>query len=94
MRAATMLNDNPKQAAPFVREFVGKRLIDLETVETALASPSSNHIADPHAILDATRVMANFQAELGTLKKAVDVDVLFDTSFYDAVIQDREQAAQ
>ncbi len=94
MRAATMLNDNPKQAAPFVREFVGKRLIDLETVETALASPSSNYIADPHAILDATRVMATFQAELGTLKKAVDVDALFDTSFYDAVVQDREQAAQ
>lgn len=94
IRAAKLLNDSPEQAAPYVREFVGKRLIDLETVETALASPSSNYIADPHAIQNATRVMAAFQAEQGTLKKAVDIDALFDTSLYDAVMAKGSVAGQ
>lgn len=86
IRAANLLNESPREAAPYVRKFVGKRLIDLKTVETALASPSSNYIADPHAIQDATRVMAKFQAEQGTLKRPVDIDALFDTHDYDAVM--------
>jgi hypothetical protein len=29
--------------------------------------------------------MHDFQAELGTLKQEVDIDTLFDTSFYDGL---------
>ncbi|MBZ9539545.1 ABC transporter substrate-binding protein [Modicisalibacter tunisiensis] len=85
VRATKLLQQHPEQAAPYVRDFVGKRLISEDTVRTALASPSSNYLADPHAIVDATRTMADFQKRIGTLKKPVDVDALFDTSIYDAV---------
>lgn len=93
VRATEMLENDPAQAAPYVREFVGKRLIDEETVTTALSSPSSNYLADPHMIIDATRTMADFQRRIGTLKKPVDVDALFDTSVYDAVMSSTENAA-
>ncbi|MEO1853767.1 ABC transporter substrate-binding protein [Chromohalobacter sp.] len=93
VRATEMLENDPAQAAPYVREFVGKRLIDEETVTAALSSPSSNYLADPHMIIDATRTMADFQRRIGTLKKPVDVDALFDTSVYDAVMPSTENAA-
>ncbi|MBZ5876338.1 ABC transporter substrate-binding protein [Chromohalobacter israelensis] len=93
VRATEMLENDPAQAAPYVREFVGKRLIDEETVTAALSSPSSNYLADPHMIIDATRTMADFQRRIGTLKKPVDVDALFDTSVYDAVMSSPENAA-
>lgn len=93
VRATEMLENEPAKAAPYVREFVGKRLIDEETVTAALSSPSSNYLADPHMIIDATRTMADFQRRIGTLKKPVDVDALFDTSVYDAVMSSTENAA-
>ena len=88
VRATRMLEERPDEAAPYVREFVGKRLISEDTVKAALTSPSSNYLADPHAIVDATQTMADFQQRTGILKKSVDVDALFDTSVYDAVIQE------
>ncbi|MDY7117449.1 ABC transporter substrate-binding protein [Halomonas sp. SSL-5] len=88
LRATEVLVEEPERAAPHVREFVGKRLIELDTVEAALRSPSSNYLADPHAILEATRTMHDFQAAQGTLRKRVDLDALFDTDLYDAVAED------
>ncbi|MCK2185186.1 ABC transporter substrate-binding protein [Halomonas getboli] len=92
LRATRMLTDDPERAAPSVREFVGKRLIPLETVETALASPSSNYVADPHAIREGTRRMHDFQLEQGSLRQAVDLDALFDTSLYDAVVAEHDDS--
>ncbi|TDR56976.1 NitT/TauT family transport system substrate-binding protein [Halomonas ventosae] len=89
LRATEVLVEEPERAAPHVREFVGKRLIGLDTVEAALRSPSSNYLADPHAILEATRTMHDFQAAQGTLRKRVDLDALFDTDLYDAVAEEQ-----
>lgn len=85
LRATEMLLDDPKRAAPHVREFVGRRLIKIETVQAALSSPSSNYISDPHAIRDGTKRMHDFQLSQGTLRKAVDLDTLFDTQLFDEV---------
>ncbi|WP_136247123.1 ABC transporter substrate-binding protein [Halomonas borealis] len=90
LRATDKLTEDPAGAAPSVREFVGKRLIPLEAVETALASPSSNYVADPHAIREGTRRMHDFQLEQGSLRQAVDLDALFDTSLYDAVVDEHD----
>ncbi|QFT83506.1 Putative aliphatic sulfonates-binding protein precursor [Halomonas sp. THAF12] len=92
LRATEMLTEDPEGAAPSVREFVGKRLIPLETVEAALASPSSNYVADPHAIREGTRRMHDFQLEQGSLRQAVDLDALFDTSLYDAVVAENDDS--
>lgn len=88
VKATERLQDDPDAAASDVRDFVGKRLISEATIRDALASPSSNYLADPHAIIDGTRAMADFQRELGTLDKPVDVDALFDTSIFDALDAD------
>ncbi|WP_280553560.1 ABC transporter substrate-binding protein [Halomonas sp. 25-S5] len=88
LRATEVLREEPERAAPHVREFVGKRLIGLDTVEAALRSPSSNYLADPHAIREATRTMHDFQVAQGTLRKRVDLDALFDTDLYDAVAEE------
>jgi len=85
LRATDMLLEEPERAAPHVREFVGRRLIDLATVEAALGSPSSNYISDPHAIREGTRRMHDFQLSQGTLRKEVDLDALFDTRLFDEV---------
>lgn len=85
LRATDMLLEEPERAAPHVREFVGRRLIDLATVEAALRSPSSNYISDPHAIREGTRRMHDFQLSQGTLRKEVDLDALSDTRLFDEV---------
>jgi len=85
LRATDLLLNEPKRAAPHVREFVGRRLIDLATVEAALSSPSSNYISDPYAIREGTRRMHDFQLSQGTLRKEVDLDALFDTRLFDEV---------
>ncbi len=87
IRATQVLEEDPERAAPHVREFVGKRLVPLATVEAALKSPSSNYLSDPHEIIDATRVMRDFQTQNGTLRKSVDIEALFDTQLYDEVSQ-------
>jgi NitT/TauT family transport system substrate-binding protein len=85
VRATTMLENEPVAAAPHVREFVGKRLIPLETVEAALQSPASNYAADPHGIREGTQRMHDFQIGQGSLTQAVDLDALFETRLYDQV---------
>jgi NitT/TauT family transport system substrate-binding protein len=85
LQATDLLLDEPKRAAPHVREFVGRRLIDLATVEAALSSPSSNYISDPHVIREGTRRMHDFQLSQGTLRKEVDLDTLFNTRLFDEI---------
>lgn len=91
-RATELLNDHPEQAAPHVREFVGRRLIPLETVEKALRSPSSNYLSDPEQIRAGTVRMHGFQLEQGTLVQPVDLEMLFDASLYrEAIIEPGNQ---
>lgn len=85
LRATEMLVEEPGRAAPHVREFVGRRLIGLETVEAALSSPSSHYVSDPHAIQEGTRRMHDFQVAQGSLRQPVDLEALFDTRLYDEV---------
>lgn len=85
VRATKLIEDNPKLAAKHIHAFLGQGLVPLATIETALQSTISNFVADPNTIVPATRVMHDFSAEIGTLKKPVPLDELFDTSFYDAV---------
>lgn len=86
VRATRLINAEPAKAAKHVHAFLGQGLIPLETIETALQSSTSNFVDDPRAIVPATKVMHDFSAEIGTLKKPVPLDQLFDTSFYEAAI--------
>lgn len=82
VRATKLINEDPKRAAKHIHAFLGQGLIQVEVIERALESEISNFVADPEAIIPATKVMHDFSAEIGTLKKPVPLDELFDTSFY------------
>ena len=55
-------------------------------VLTALQNSKDAFVADPDYIIPGTRTMHDYQAEVGTLKTKVDLDALFDTSFYKAAL--------
>ena len=84
-RATGVLNGDPAAAAIPVQVYVGGGRLAVETVEVAIESSTGSFVADPNFIVAGTTAMRDFQAEIGTLKAKVDVEELFDTSFYDAL---------
>lgn len=84
-RATQILNDEPVVATKAVQKYVGGGRLKSEVVEQAIRNSNKRFVADPNYILDGTRVMHDFQAEIGTLKVPVDIDELFDLQFYDAL---------
>ncbi|MBO6782041.1 MAG: ABC transporter substrate-binding protein [Alphaproteobacteria bacterium] len=87
VRATNLINEDPARAARHIHAFLGAGLIPVETIERALQSQISNFVADPSQIQPATKVMHDFSAEIGTLKKPVPLDELFDTSFYEKAVK-------
>lgn len=86
-RATDLLRDDPERATPSVAKYVGGGRLDPKIVKSAIVGSRDGFVADPNFIVDGTRVMRDFQKELGTLKQPVDLDALFDTSFYDAIAE-------
>jgi NitT/TauT family transport system substrate-binding protein len=84
-RATAILNDHPDQAVDAVQKYVGGGRMNKDTVLAALTSSADSFVGDPSQIIAGTREMRDFQLEIGTLKAKVDIDSLFDTSFYDGL---------
>lgn len=84
VRATEFLTTQVEAAAAHAAEFIGAGLVEPATIEKALRSPSTSYMADPRAIVEPTRRMHDFQLETGSLAAPVDLDELFDTSFYEA----------
>ena len=82
VRATKLINDDPDRAAKHIHAALGQGLLPLDIIQRAVRSEISNFIADPNVIVPATKVMHDFSAEIGTLKKPVPLDELFDASFY------------
>jgi NitT/TauT family transport system substrate-binding protein len=81
IKATELLQKDPAAAAPHVKNFVAKGLIDVKTIQKSLESPSSNFEADPNKILKQTEYMANFQKS-EKIKTKVSTDGLFDLTIY------------
>lgn len=86
--ATAMLRNAPAEAAPAVGKYVGGGRLPAAIVLKALERSAVQFEANPNAIIDGTRTMRDFQAELGTLKAQVKLDELFDTRFYDELMQE------
>jgi len=84
VRATEFLTTEIEASAEHAVEFIGSGLVEQATIEKALRSPSTRYMADPRAIIEPTRRMHDFQLETGSLAAPVDLDALFDTSFYEA----------
>ncbi len=89
VRATEFARSNPDRTTADTVEFLGRGLVDPAVVRKALTSDATNLIADPHVIVEPTRVLQAFQRNLGTQSAPIDVDALFDFSFYDAVVARR-----
>jgi NitT/TauT family transport system substrate-binding protein len=81
IRATELLMNDPAAAAPHVTNFIAKGLIDVETIQKSLESPSSNFAADPNGILEQTEYMAKFQQD-EKINTKVSTDGLFDLTIY------------
>lgn len=84
-RATDLLVNDPDAATPAVTKYVGGGRLDPEIIRSAIKGSAAGFVSDPNFIIEGTRVMHDFQAELGTLKKPVDLDALFDVSIYDSL---------
>lgn len=82
IKATDLLINHPEKAAPHVAEFVSKGLVDVETIQKSLESPSSNFKADPADIIEQTAYMAEFQKS-EKIKTKVSTDGLFDLTIYE-----------
>ena len=83
IRATELLRSDPAATAPMVGAHVGGGRLDPQVLEAAIARSRDGFVADPHRIVEGTKVMHDFQADLGTLDQSVDLDALFDLSIYD-----------
>jgi NitT/TauT family transport system substrate-binding protein len=81
IKATNLLINEPGKAAPYVADFISKGLIDVETIQKSLQSPSSNFKADPAEIIEQTAYMAEFQKS-EKIKTKVSTDGLFDLTIY------------
>jgi NitT/TauT family transport system substrate-binding protein len=84
-RATELIKKEPERAAKHAHQYLGRGLTDVATIRRALTSPSSQFVADPHDIVESTRIMQDFQLSMGVLKKAVPMEQLFDFSLWAGV---------
>jgi NitT/TauT family transport system substrate-binding protein len=85
VRATELIKKEPERAAKHAHHFLGRGLTDVATIRRALTSPSSQFAADPHDIVESTRIMQDFQISMGVLKKPVPMEQLFDFSLWSGV---------
>ena len=86
IRATKLLLENPEEAAPHVRDFVAKGLVDEAVILKAISSPSANFKSNPHDIVESTKYMSSFQQQYKIQKKKVTTKDLFDTSIHDEAV--------
>ena len=89
VRATEFAHANRDRTTADVVEFLGRGLVDPAVIGKALGSEATRLIADPRAIVEATRLLQSYQQRLGEQTAPVDVDALFDFSFYDAAVGHR-----
>jgi len=88
VEATELLRNDPEAAAKPVGKYVGGGRLPAKIVLNAIKNSHDGFQADPNAIIEGTRTMRDFQAAQGTLKAKVDLDSLFDVSFYNALTQE------
>lgn len=88
VRATAYVREDPARAVADVVEYLGQGLADPAIIRKALTSEATQLIADPRAIVEPTRLLQAVERRLGLQAGApLDVDGLFDFSFYDAVVR-------
>jgi NitT/TauT family transport system substrate-binding protein len=87
IRAADFARAYPERATNDIVEYLGRGLVDPAIILKALTSDATRLIADPREIVAATHLLQDFDQRLGSPVSVVDVDAMFDFSFYDAAMR-------
>ncbi|NVO16390.1 MAG: ABC transporter substrate-binding protein [Rhodoplanes sp.] len=82
VRATTLIETTPAEAAPHVAASLGGGLVDTGVFAKALASPAVIFGSDPRAIVAPTEALLAYQVELGDFPTAPATDGLFDLAAY------------
>jgi NitT/TauT family transport system substrate-binding protein len=87
IKAADFARIYPERATNDIVEYLGRGLVDPAIIQKALTSDATRLIANPRLIVPATHLLQAFEQRLGSPAAAVDIDALFDYSFYDAAMR-------
>ncbi|WP_018257258.1 ABC transporter substrate-binding protein [Halomicrobium katesii] len=85
VRATDFIRENRDQAAEMASEVVGSDVLPVEIARTAINSPASNFISDPHEIVEKSLVYNDFHQQLGSVDTDLSEADVFDHSFYEEV---------
>lgn len=85
VRATEFINENREEAAEMASSVVGSDILSQGVATTAINSPASTFISDPHRIVDKSLVYNDFHQQLGSVDEDLSEDDVFDHSFYDEV---------
>lgn len=83
INATRKLRETPAKVVEAVQQYVGGGRLSSKVVLAALKNTGNGFQANPHQILQGTRLMYKFQRKLGILRNPLDVDALFYTHVYD-----------
>ncbi|GEP11274.1 ABC transporter substrate-binding protein [Methylobacterium gnaphalii] len=87
VKSTELLKSDPAKAAPHVEAALGKGITDVATIQKAISSPAARFVADPRAIIEATKALQTYQVSIGTLDKEAPTDGLFDTKPYEKAVK-------
>ncbi len=83
VRAGDLLVRDPDRAAPALAANLGKGIVELDIIKTALKSPATRFVIDPRAVIGPAKAMEAYQVKLGSVKEAAQLDDLFDVRFFE-----------
>lgn len=87
VRATKLIESDPARAGRDVHAAIGQGLVPEATIQAAMRSKLNQYVSDPRLIVEATRVLRDFQLEIGALNESVSLTELFDPSIYEAVVK-------
>lgn len=83
VRAGDLLTRDPDRAAPAVAANLGKGIVELDIIKAALKSPATKFVINPREVIGPAKAMESYQIKLGSIKKAANLDDLFDVRFFE-----------
>jgi len=86
VRATIFATQNLDEAARIASQEIGEDILSPEIALIAVQSSALNWISDPSIIIESTQIYNEFQVEIGVFDDPVPADNLFDTSFFEAVV--------
>lgn len=87
IRAVEFMRQNPDKAAAHLVKYFGDNMISAEVYAAAIRNSVNCTTADPHHLVETSRVTRDFMLSMGYIRKSVPVESMIDLKTYDEVAQ-------